>query len=121
MSDKPIKLDRPDNPLDSNHIMMMLAIREERKRQLAKWGVQRHPHGTGLAAAGAIMEQWKQICDSNNAAGMDDWLTIAAEEFFEVAVETDKRKLFDEVVQAAAVFTAWGESIIEEIKMENGK
>lgn len=120
--DKTIKLDGEPKPtqLDSNHIMMMMAIREERKRQIEKWGVQRHPHGTGLTAAGAIMEQWKQICDSNNAAGMDDWLTIAAEEFFEVAAETDKRKLFDEVVQAAAVFTAWGEAIIEEIKRENG-
>lgn len=109
-----------DTPkLDSDHIVMMAAIREERKRQLAKWGVQRHPDGTGADSANMIAEQWKAVCDANHADGKDDWLTIAAEEFFESAAEIDKRKLFNEVVQMAAVFTAWGEDLIKQVREES--
>lgn len=107
--------------LDSDHIVMMAAIREERKRQLEKWGVQRHPDGTGSAVAGLIADQWKKVCDDRHEGDEDDWATIAAEEFFESLAETDKRKLFDEVVQMAAVFTAWGEDLIKQVREEQGK
>lgn len=105
--------------LDSDHIVMMAAIREERKRQLAKWGVQRHPDGTGTAMAGLIADQWKRVCDAKHDNNEDDWATIASEEFFEGMAETDKRKLFNEVVQMAAVFTAWGEDLIKQVREEN--
>lgn len=104
--------------LDSNHLAMMAAVRAERQRQLEKWGIQRHPHGTGNEAARVLAEQWKAICDANHAQGLDDWFTIAIEEFMEAAAETDLRKLFDEVVQNAAVFVAWGEAIIDEIRKQ---
>jgi hypothetical protein len=107
--------------LDSNHLAMMAAVRAERQRQLEKWGVQRHAHGTGSELAKVLQEQWKAICDANHDAGKDDWLTIAGEEFMEAASETDLRKLFDEVVQNAAVFVAWGEAIIDEIRKENNQ
>lgn len=105
--------------LDSDHIVMMAAIREERKRQLEKWGVQRHPDGTGSAVAGLIADQWKKVCDDRHEGDEDDWATIAAEEFFESLAETDQSKLFNEVVQMAAVFTAWGEDIIKRKREEN--
>jgi hypothetical protein len=105
--------------LDSDNIVMMAAIREERKRQLEKWGVQRHPDGTGSAVAGLIADQWKKVCDAKHAGNDDNWATIAAEEFFESLAETDQSKLFDEVVQMAAVFTAWGEDIIKRKREEN--
>lgn len=104
--------------LDSNHIMMMAAIRKERERQLEKWGVQRHPDGTGSSMAGLIADQWKKVCDTKHDADEDNWATIAVEELFEALAEKDKRKLFDEVVQVAAVFTAWGENIIDDIRKE---
>ena len=104
--------------LDSNHIMMMTAVREERKRQLEKWGVQRHPDGTGTSMAGLIADQWKKVCDAKHDANDDNWATIAAEEFFEGLAETDKRKLFEEVVQMAAVFVAWGEDLIDQKRKE---
>jgi len=111
-----------DTPqLDSNHIAMMAAVRKERQQQLERWGVQRHPHGTGSELAKVLQAQWKEICDANHEAGKDDWLTIAGEEFMEAASETDLRKLFDEVVQNAAVFVAWGEAIIDEIRKENNQ
>lgn len=100
--------------LDSDNIVMMTAIREERKRQLEKWGVQRHPDGTGSSMAGLIADQWKKVCDTRHDADDDNWATIAAEEFFEGLAETDKTKLFEEVVQMAAVFTAWGEDLIKQ-------
>lgn len=105
--------------LDSDNIVMMAAIREERKRQLEKWGVQRHPDGTGSAMAALIADQWKRVCDAKHAGNDDNWATIAAEEFFESLAETDQSKLFDEVVQMAAVFTAWGEDIIKRKREEN--
>lgn len=107
--------------LDSNHLAMMAAVRAERQRQLEKWGVQRHPHGTGEAGFKILADQWKAICDANHERGQDDWLTIAAEEFMEAASETDLRKLFDEVVQNAAVFVAWGEAIIDEIRKQGNQ
>jgi hypothetical protein len=107
--------------LDSDHAMMMAAIAQERKRQLEKWGVQRHPDGTGSSMASLIADQWKRVCDTKHGNGEDDWATIAAEEFFESLAETDKRKLFDEVVQMAAVFTAWGEDLIKQVREENDK
>ncbi|QKY79530.1 hypothetical protein SEA_LIZZ_47 [Streptomyces phage Lizz] len=107
--------------LDSNHLAMMAAVRAERQRQLEKWGIQRHPHGTGSELAQVLQQQWKEICDANHAAGKDDWLTIAGEEFMEAASETDLRKLFDEVVQNAAVFVAWGEAIIDEIRKQGNQ
>lgn len=107
--------------LGPEHILMMAAVHEERKRQMEKWGVQRHPNGTGSEAAKVLQDQWKAICDDNHDAGQDDWLTIAAEEFMEAASETDLRKLFDEVVQNAAVFVAWGESIAAELRKGNNK
>jgi hypothetical protein len=107
--------------LDSNHITMMAAVREERKRQLEKWGVQRHPHGTGGDAFEIFKTQWQGICDLKHVMGNDDWFTIAAEEMMEAGAETDLRKLFDEVVQNAAVFVAWGEAIIDEIRKENNQ
>lgn len=105
---------------DPAHAMMMVAIREERKRQLQKWGVQRHPHGTGSEAAGLFASQWKVLCDAKHDDDIDDWFTIAGEEMMEVGAETDLHKLFEEVTQAAAVFTAWGEAIIEEIQKKGG-
>lgn len=107
--------------LDSNHLAMMAAVRAERQAQLEKWGVQRHPHGTGNEGFKLLADQWKAICDANHEAGKDDWLTIAAEEFMEAASETDLRRLFDEVVQNAAVFVAWGEAIIDEIRKQGNK
>ena len=106
----------PDDIHRADHIVMMAAVRGERQQQIEKWGHQNHPAGTGSEVAAKLMEQWKEICDANNAAGKDDWATIAAEEFLEVLAETDPRKLFNEVVQLAAVMVAWGESMIEDIR-----
>lgn len=97
---------------DPAHHKAMSLIRDERRRQMVKWGEQNHPDGTGHSLAGLIAQQWKVICDGKHENDMDDWATIAAEEFFEVMAETDEDKLLAEVLQNAAVFTAWAEDLL---------
>jgi len=97
---------------DRAHNMAMIMLRVERERQVQKWGVQRHPDGTGTKVAGTIAQQWKTVCDIKNALENDDWATIAAEEFFEAMAETDKAKILEEVTQYTAVGLAWMEDLI---------
>lgn len=103
-------------------------IDAERGRQLAKWGDQRHPDGTGDAAMfgmpmTAIAQTLKGIndelrpsshviwtaADSGQTLGPSrpQWLPILLEEVFEAASETDPDRLRVELIQVAAVCAAW--------------
>lgn len=93
--------------MSDEHIRLMEFVRDcivnERHRQNAKWGLQRHDLGK--------------------------WLAILAEEFGEAAQamqplmgltsvkDTDKDDLFEELIQVAAVAAA----IAEQIKEERGR
>lgn len=105
-------MSEPD--LDHLHYRAMLLVRLERRKQLRKWGVQKHPSGTGSALAAIFADQWKSICDMQNEQGKDDWATIAIEEVLEALAETDPDNLLTEVVQAAAVFVAWAEHLLDQ-------
>jgi hypothetical protein len=105
------------------------AVDAERARQLAKWGDQRHPDGTGDKAAmfgmpmAAIADMLKGVnselrphpdtvwvaADGSQPIGpvRPQWLPIFLEEVFEAAAETDPAKLRAELVQCAAVIAAW--------------
>jgi hypothetical protein len=100
--------------IDRFHKVAMEAVAAERQSQVRIWGEQNHPDGTGSELAGKIADEWKMLCDANHKAGGDNWLTIAAEEFFEAAAEKDKARLLAEVVQNAAVFVAWAEDLIRQ-------
>lgn len=104
-----------DAKTDRKHQQAMELVRRERLRQLEKWGIQNHPDGTGALLAVIFADQWKQISDEQNEFGRDDWATIAAEEVMEALAETDEAKLLGEVIQSAAVFVAWAESLIGRI------
>ncbi len=103
-------------------------IDAERARQIAKFGDQRHPDGTGDAAMfgmpmASIAQMLKGINDelrpSSHAlwiaadgsqpvgAVRPQWLPIFLEEVFEAAAETDPAKLRAELLQVAAVCSAW--------------
>lgn len=97
---------------DPAHRMALIMLKVERERQVMKWGVQRHPDGTGSEIAGTFAQQWKTVCDIKNSLDNDDWATIAAEEFFEALTETDKAKILEEVTQYTAVGLAWMEDLI---------
>lgn len=90
----------------------------ERRSQDAKWGEQNHPDGTGpnypwhlVGTAEQIRERMRAACDQEHREGNGTWVSIALEEFAEAVAEDNPRELRKELVQVAAVFVAWIESI----------
>ncbi|WP_275558565.1 hypothetical protein [Streptomyces sp. 5-6(2022)] len=85
------------------------AIDAERQAQLAKWGDQRHPDGTGAEYYAAMADEARDICQ--HAAKYREvgapWALILLEEVYEALAETDPDKLRTELVQCAAVIQAW--------------
>ncbi|MGQ5576047.1 hypothetical protein [Streptomyces sp. ECR3.8] len=82
-------------------------IDAERQRQLAKFGHQHHPDGTGSvpqqeAAALARME-----CEDAFGSGYGTWCHVLFEETREALAESDPAKLRAELIQVAAVCAAW--------------
>lgn len=101
------------NPKDAERRTDALnCIARERERQDAKWGEQNHPDGTScdirsVKAAQVTREQ----CQAAAEGGYITWRHILAEEVAEAFAEEDLESLADELIQVAAVATAWVESI----------
>ena len=74
----------------------------ERMRQNEKWGWQRHESGKWLSIA---VEEVGEVCQALNRIN-----------FPSQAKETDKDNLYEELIQASAVFSAWAEQIKEEME-----
>lgn len=91
---------------------VLAEITAERARQDAKWGQQNHPDGTDdhwLATDNA--QVFKNRVEDRAEAGDLTWLDILREEVEEAAAEVDAEKLRTELIQVAAVATAWVEAI----------
>lgn len=90
--------------------VVLVEVAEERGRQDAKWGPQNHPDGTGKIGDSiqAITDRAK--CKANGP-DRDNWRDILQEEVSEAFAETDPVKLRAELIQVAAVATAWIEAI----------
>lgn len=95
-----------------------LEIREERRRQDAKWGEQNHPDGTGATCepvplwGGIDFADWaKTRTDELARAGLVTWRDILMEEVAEAFAEDDIDLLRRELVQVAAVAAQWVEAI----------
>jgi len=86
-------------------------IQEERTRQDVKWGQQNHPDGTGHTHARAHADSAKSVCNHYAKIGQLTWMHILTEEMMEAFAETDPKLLRTELIQAAAVATAWAECI----------
>lgn len=97
-------------------------IGEERERQFTKWGPQHHRDATGpgqyLADSRGrqrLFAEWRdeqrQRTDDMAEAGQTWWSDILLEEVFEALSENDPAALRKELVQVAAVATAWVEDI----------
>jgi hypothetical protein len=84
----------------------MVAVDAERQRQLAKWGAQSHPDGTGRPGDRENADYMRAICKANGPAE-DNWRDILAEEIAEAFAETDPALLRTELIQCAAVIQAW--------------
>jgi hypothetical protein len=93
---------------------IMAQVRGERVRQVAKWGRQTHPDGTGptYLNVGAV-EQAKKQCEFERATtpGGPSWMAILNEEVREAFAERDRDRLRAELLQVAAVAVAWAEDL----------
>lgn len=83
------------------------AVDDERRRQLAQWGDQRHPDGTGSLTQITNMDSIRAGVERAAAEGRQVWANILGEEVAEVLAESDPAKLRAELVQVAAVCAAW--------------
>lgn len=87
-------------------------VADERRAQDEKWGEQNHLDGTGTEPDDkAKADQARAITNRRAKAGTLTWRDIAREEVYEAFAEVDEVKLRAELIQAAAVFTAWAEAI----------
>lgn len=87
-------------------------VREERKRQDLKFGVQRHPNGTS-AKFKPMADAARNATRAAEANGQQSWTNILREEFWEALSETDRVKLRAELIQVIAVGVAWVECLDE--------
>lgn len=83
----------------------------ERRSQDKKWGEQNHPDGTSAARYATIRDGARKACDEADTDGGLTWELILMEEVFEALAEQDARALREELIQVAAVATAWVEAL----------
>ncbi|MFI8254112.1 hypothetical protein [Streptomyces filamentosus] len=83
------------------------AVDIERQAQLAKWGEQQHPDGTGREPGKAIAAGARLACQMKAADGTLTWRDILRKEVAEAFEENDLVQLRAELVQVAAVTAAW--------------
>ncbi|WP_073915767.1 hypothetical protein [Streptomyces sp. CB02009] len=81
----------------------------ERQLQLARFGEQRHPDGTGRAGYVEKANTARDACqfDAAIVEGGPRWSLILLEEVYEALAESDPARLRAELVQVAAVCAAW--------------
>lgn len=79
----------------------------ERQAQLAKFGDQRHPDGTGLPVYQHAARRYRDHADRAAASGHLAWRDVLLEEVYEALAEGGPGRLRAELVQVAAVCAAW--------------
>ena len=90
---------------------LLTEVAAERASQDARWGEQNHPNGTGTLADKLAATRARNVCNRNAELGTVTWAHILREECFEALAESDPSLLRAELVQVAAVATAWAEAI----------
>jgi hypothetical protein len=83
------------------------AVDTERQAQLAKFGDQRHPDGTGNKSQQDDADRARLWCQDAFGSGYGTWADVLAEEVAEAFAERDPAKLRAELLQVAAVCAAW--------------
>ncbi len=83
----------------------------ERVHQDTKWGQQNHPDGTGGPQREHLAQIAKNHCEHAFRNGIGTWQHILTEEVAEAFAETDPALLRAELIQVAAVASAWAEAI----------
>lgn len=82
-------------------------VDQERQAQLAKWGEQNHPDGTGLPGDWGQADVARRLCKDAANGGTLTWRHILQEEFCEALAESDPDRLRAELIQIASVCAAW--------------
>jgi hypothetical protein len=108
-----------ENKLSLKTMAVLADTYIERLDQDEKWGEQNHPDGTGpskdspasTATFDLCVFYAKAECEAQARAGNLTWTSILLEEVYEALTETDPEKLRKELVQVAAVATAWIENL----------
>lgn len=89
---------------------VLVDVADERNRQDDKWGIQDHPDGTEDTFA-MQRDIHTRLCNDAFSVGKGTWRHILSEEVYEAYAETDVAKLRVELIQVAAVASAWVEAI----------
>lgn len=93
-------------------------IAHERLRQIDKWGVQDHPHVAEPGQGGVYDTMMRIYTAYNDGNDQPGWDTILLEELYEALTALAQGDISEgrtELVQVAAVATAW----IEQIDRDN--
>jgi hypothetical protein len=90
---------------------VLMEVAMERTRQNAKWGEQNHPDGTGGLHHVLAVDDVRRGVERAAAEGRQNWANVMGEEVAEAFAESDPARLHAELVQVAAVATAWIEAI----------
>lgn len=104
-------LERLDAPPPAAYTQVLVAFGHERERQLARYGHQLYPDGTGQPGDAAARFEAQHRCRQAAAADVLTWRHVLDEEIAEAYAETDPDRLEAELVQAGAVIAAWIEDL----------
>jgi len=96
-------------------------VREEMRRQDAKFGPQNHPDGTSDSHdAKAHADLAREWCQDAAATGEVTWQHILCEEASEAFAEVDPEKLLNELLQVEAVARQWRLAIRRRLAGQSG-
>lgn len=80
---------------------------DERKRQIAKWGLQHRPDGTNPRGWEFALLNARATYERNLVNGELTWVDILREEVFEAFAAPNTENLKEELVQVMAVAASW--------------
>lgn len=89
----------------------LIQVLQERRSQDEKWGEQNHPDGTDTAFYKEYADRNREATEEAAREGYLTWTHILLEEVGEACAEEDTAALRAELIQVAAVATAWVEAI----------
>lgn len=115
-----------DNPVQCN---ILADVVFERRRQVTKWGPQRHPDlavTEGIAQArrryfARLATDFKRVNDGRESQGEPGvWCDILLEELYEALEAGNQDELRKELVETMAVAAAWIEDIDTRVTLADG-
>jgi hypothetical protein len=104
-------------------VMVLNDVMVERRRQIAKWGVQHRDDDTGGGTLRIAADRARAVCqaEEKHVPGGAGWRAVLGEEVAEAFAESDEAALEKELVQVAAVAVAWIEDLrSRRAAVENG-